>query len=837
MNPKHKNPSPNRTDRIASAPYNFVPLPEVVVKAVDDPEKLPNHDTFANEGYTNTGYFEVTLTTKSPIYVRGPVTLEQFKRQSSSQYADGVPLPERGNPEFRRLVKNLSDFFHTDDRNQPVIPGSTLRGMLRNLLEIASYGKVQWVTDKRLFFRTVDNSAIGKYYNERLVSGNGVKGDGYRSETEGGFWRIRLDGSCAIETCTIARVENTDLANVFNLERPDALYEGRGPNATPKWGFQHRTVWVQTETSEGDHPHSAGKFLRYLKVTSIKTQPSQGHSEGTLMLTGPMQSKHMAFVFVPKAKPEVIPVPNDRDEGDINKRLVDRFQDEDQITPWQASAFPDDKPHGAERKRNGYLRDGEPVFLLRENGELTFFGRAQMFRLPYRNRPIDLVPPNLRRPEDIDYAEGLFGYVRTRKELEDMRERKLPVPERGKARAYASRVFVTDATTTQADVLDSAIVPRILATPKPTTFQHYLTQQEPNDKNALSHYDSSQEETALRGHKLYWHQGQNPSVAEQGNVDAQSTQHTQIRPTKTEKTFTFHVYFENLSDRELGALCWVLQPVGPAKEYCHNLGMGKPLGQGAVTLDATLYRTTRSTRYSSLFDGDTWQTGAPSAGVQVSDSSVKQQFIKPFEDHVLGVLKPSKPCQHLSDLMRIGMLLKMLEWPGYPPEIPATLENRYLADKQRANTRYMTVQLPNVPPRQRNEYRDRPVLPDPAHFAPQLVNLAEATVTASRELAEQSEPESLSQPTQSAKQYAIGDVFTGTVWKIYEDGSVAVVAPKVDPSKGYAMIPAAQLGGKMYQEGSSARCEIIKIYTASDGRTVFECKPGPKPPPKKSKSV
>lgn len=39
----------------------------------------------------------------------------------------------------------------------------------------------------------------------------------------------------------------------------------------------------------------------------------------------------------------------------------------------------------------------------------------------------------------------MFGFVRTRKELEDMRQRNLPVPQQGsKGLAYAGRVFVTD---------------------------------------------------------------------------------------------------------------------------------------------------------------------------------------------------------------------------------------------------------------------------------------------------------------------------------------------------------------------------------------------------------
>src|SRR5271157_3826787 len=135
--PEHQNPSsPHRT---ASAPYNFVPLPEKVVPAVSNAlEDLPDHDKYYSERFS--GYFDVTLTTCSPLYIRGPMLSEDFQSQ------------EQG-PQ----VKTTPEFFHTGDERKPVIPGSSLRGMLRALLEIVSYSKVQWVSEKQLFFRTVDN--------------------------------------------------------------------------------------------------------------------------------------------------------------------------------------------------------------------------------------------------------------------------------------------------------------------------------------------------------------------------------------------------------------------------------------------------------------------------------------------------------------------------------------------------------------------------------------------------------------------------------------------------------------------------------------------------------
>lgn len=41
-----------------------------------------------------------------------------------------------------------------------------------------------------------------------------------------------------------------------------------------------------------------------------------------------------------------------------------------------------------------------------------------------------------------------------------------------------------------ADEQDGTLVPRILASPKPTSFQHYLTQHAPDNKTELDHYDS-----------------------------------------------------------------------------------------------------------------------------------------------------------------------------------------------------------------------------------------------------------------------------------------------------------------------------------------------------------
>ena len=71
MNPEHDNPT--KPERTAHAPYNFVPLPEQIVRVDYD---IPAHDVYT--GYT--GYLDCTLTTLSPTYTRAALNPEFLAR-------------------------------------------------------------------------------------------------------------------------------------------------------------------------------------------------------------------------------------------------------------------------------------------------------------------------------------------------------------------------------------------------------------------------------------------------------------------------------------------------------------------------------------------------------------------------------------------------------------------------------------------------------------------------------------------------------------------------------------------------------------------------------------
>ncbi len=121
-----------------SAPYRFIPLSRLIL--------LPNwanevsHDQPFKDGLC--GELQLRLTTYTSLCVGG----EQDKATER----------EPGKVHF----------FRTPDQ-RPAIPGSSLKGMLRNVLEIASFARFRQVEDQRLGVRDISESS--NFYCKKMV--------------------------------------------------------------------------------------------------------------------------------------------------------------------------------------------------------------------------------------------------------------------------------------------------------------------------------------------------------------------------------------------------------------------------------------------------------------------------------------------------------------------------------------------------------------------------------------------------------------------------------------------------------------------------------------------
>lgn len=709
--PKQVRFGSDRSPDKAWAPYNFVPLPEKVIPRAGE---LPGHDAYDPDLLS--GYFDVELETKSPTFVRAPITREDFEVTDSVEGCS-----EEMKKRFRDRVANRPEFFHTGDPNRPVIPGSSLRGMLRSVVEIITYSKVCWVSDRKLVYRAVaDRSALGNWYRERMM-GRNRSGNPDRMEFDypspnlrGGYLEI-VNGKPFIRPAV--KREGESFIHVERRHTKQIVKDGTKTGCYTAFVIPRKRA-ISERGFRGRKKLALN--LALAPESNVRDVPGvPGACEASLVVTGSVGRKHMdCAIWEPDRSAQVIPIP-----GEMWQAFI---EDQSMTRPAKGKG----REIGVDHKGNMIPHHNAVFYLVKPNtdpAELVFFGPTMMFRLPYGHSPLSLIPKEIRERKFVDYTEAIFGF--TPESTSGGGDSSCENPAR---MARSGRVSVTDAVFADGQSSDGIwitgsdgkpLVPQILSSPKPTSFQNYLVQTSPF-KERLHHYDPQEgcTTTTIRGSKRYWHAG-NPDcraleTADIGNEPNEaSKQNTQMRPVKAGVRFAFRVYFDNLTDIELGALCWALVPgrtneADEAIMYCHSLGMGKPLGMGAVRLDAALHLIDRRARYQSAFAGSVpngdcteprranWETGEVEPCEPLSDCSALSKCTEPFEKLVINNLGLESKAKRLSDVRRIACLLKLMEWPGRDIRTGAVCpESGGSAGGSRS--RYMTP----------DEMRKRPVLP------------------------------------------------------------------------------------------------------------------------------
>ncbi|WP_204103144.1 MULTISPECIES: TIGR03986 family CRISPR-associated RAMP protein [Spirulina sp. CCY15215] len=676
--------------RQAIAPYNFVELPDRVVPI--DRGSLPSHDRY----YTNlhTGKIDCILTTFSPLYIRCGLTPSDFAQEKSTSLKDLETCSE--DERARR-----SDFFKYPNQLLPTIPGSSLRGMLRSLVEILSFSKIDRVADvERLFFRAVagnpkTDSLAQEYKNH--VDPQKIQA-GYLNKDDRGWY---IQPAKTIQHTTFAWVKESET----NLPK---LKKFNSPNYQPQY------IPVSYQSVGKDSQDRAKRIFAH-GVDSLNIHNNKDN-KGILVTSGNMKQgtepsprRNYCLVFdcvvFEKSK-------------NLQKLRIDDIAIEHYCNA--LTDFQKDSPFHLE-KGIFYLEDlettmlekGRPIFYYppKKDDSVRFFGQSPNFRIPYSSQKdgrastvMDFIPHDLRDSSILDIANSIFGFVNQEKQ---------------EIQVCKGRVSVSDAKYKSDDngifFGDSPIVPHILGSPKSTTFQHYLVQPEETgaDKAKLKHYasqppikdDSDQVnhgDTVIRGHKLYWHK-KNIKLSQilhknQQEINDAKSQYTEIKPVQSGVSFQFSINFENLNDIELGALLWVLK-IAQDDEYRISLGMGKPLGMGAVKITSHLSLNQRNERYSQLFDGDrqSWFTG-------YEDSpDLPKPYIETFDKYICKQI--GTPKSSLKEVRRIKMLLAMLSWD----DAPSSDNTRYMEIERDASKPHLgTPKKGKV-----NEYADRPVLPTP----------------------------------------------------------------------------------------------------------------------------
>jgi len=662
--PVHTNPTNPR--RRARAPYNFVPLPSNIV-ATDMP---PDQDRYHEE--LHTGWFDCEMETCSPVYVRGMMTLDQFDK--ADKKAKDLSVEEK----LERAL--FYSYKQEEGQPVPVIPGNSLRGMLRSLVEIVSYGKMKWVNKSpSITFRAVAaprEDPLAEPYRQIIGQFSSNVRAGYLEKTEKGEWRIW-------PAMTPKQMGWPDRGAFLKVKEKNIP-----PGAITNFYFfddrDYLPEYFHVSFSVARRKNRFGQFTEVVRIGSEELYEYKGAfvvCSGNMLETGREDQesprRNHALVLPEDTKADPIELPEELVKAYINS-----------LTPFQREDL-----WGKEKGQPaGVLEDGAPVFyvLEKKSSDVFWFGHTPNFRVPARTSsgtvttPLDLVPEDLRGAPEPDLAEAIFGWVEEKGNLKNQ---------------FGSRVFITDANfiTAKGEIWyarKKPITPATLGNPKVTTFQHYLVQDknaghDPDLRQKLAHYDAEYSKTELRGHKLYWHKGERPNIEAPADHRKKESQLTRIEPVQPGVKFHFRIHFENLKPEELGALAWALTlPGEDGRTYCHKLGMGKPLGMGAVAIKTKLFITSRRQRYQSLFSQNRFN--------QAEKDEDAKQFIKAFEDFMLPKIAVSPQPSRLADVERIRMLLAMLQW-------------REGSSNWLEQTRYQLIEHSKFG----NEYKERPVLPDP----------------------------------------------------------------------------------------------------------------------------
>ncbi|MCF6147690.1 MAG: TIGR03986 family CRISPR-associated RAMP protein [Candidatus Kuenenia sp.] len=562
------------TGRQATAPYNFVPLNNKIVISKEIPGKGEcAFDRYHTSKYT--GYIKLTIETKTPLYIRDTLDGKEMLEYNGEK--------NRVNPDFFSPGKKVR------------IPGSSLRGMIRTMVEMLSFGKFGFFDDKRLCFRAVaDRSRLGSDYMDIMVD---KKNNCFPNIKAGVLKKLNQSYVIYPSKTLPAGSKGTQIYRI-NFDKTTKVVDGTTGFVVPD--FEFREIYFQP-VIPSDHTHyrwdnykktNVPYKLRYAKLASVSDKKDTSHPQkGFIVASGEFGTKkHLHWVI------------NEPDNKCISI-------DENVIREYKDDSSRDERADLLE-KLKAYTSGVPCFYILNDRKEVTSFGHTGMFRLAYEKKISEHIPPEFQDGTKVDITEAIFGNEKT----------------------FAGRVFFEDAFLQNPtdDDHEEIQISKTLLGPKPTTFQHYLVQTEENLNNHprnLAHYNSS---NAIRGNKLYWHKSARWKKDNQGDFNPKID--TKMRPIKSGRTFVGNVRFENLSDIELGALLFSLELPG---NCCHKLGMGKPIGLGSVKITPTLMLSDRETRYTDLFAE--WPLT-----VSAFPNKDIAYFKKEFEKHILNEIKETK---------------------------------------------------------------------------------------------------------------------------------------------------------------------------------------------------
>ncbi len=487
-----------------TTPFNFVPLNEKVFFppwAEDVSHDIPFEDG-------ESGVIDLTITAKNPIFVRDHQNPETFCQHNGQFY----------------------------------IPGSSIKGMVRNVLEIMSFAKLSKNSFDDNTYAVRDLSSAKNFYMTQM---NLID----EPTTQCG-WLVKDGDEYSIEDCgTPGRIHHNQIDYALNVDFSSKFH---------KDGFEKTSEYKYNLLGEKIHTIKVGE--KYKSETNPKFDKREfykfdknGKNSAHLVVTGqptPRKNtgkqgdgKGFEFLFFEK-------------KGDLSV-TKDVFKNFLFAYFHKRKTEPKESPDWKYWKEKLYAGEKVPVFFQKNGKQVLHFGLSYLYKLPYKHSIKDGVD-SIHFDSRADLVETIFGYINkeTKKAL--------------KGRVQFSHCKAVS----NAKVLEQRT--EILGTPRASYYPIYIKQYNTEFKTYM---DS---DFTIAGRKRYpVHKGNETKRTENtGNENVGTT----FSPLAEGVVFQGKLRYHNLKKSELGAILSALTFHNTTNCY-HNIGMAKSLGYGKISLE------------------------------------------------------------------------------------------------------------------------------------------------------------------------------------------------------------------------------------------------------------
>ena len=635
-----------------TAPYRFVPLSNLIV--YPSWANKVSHDKPFKDGIC--GEITIALKNQTPLCVGG-------QQSSSSEY-------EAGKIHFYRTLDG-----------KPSIPGSSLKGMLKNVLEIASFSPMRQIEDQKLGVR--DLTPAGKFYTKEII----------KQKAESGWLKFDEQKGWVIYPCSHNRVHQKQIIDTFKLSYKDWVDCQTVMDRYYKIGVCPDIKFEQTEEKNGKQLTDISLTQGNSGVLVMTGQPGPAFDQGK---DNGKKSKKYEFVFF------------NTQEGalKVSSTVMSGFRQIHQDTKeWQFW-----------QNNINTLKHGVPVFYHTDDTSVRSLGLAMMYKLPYKNSIHDAVghtnAQHINDSHKAGMADLLFGYL----------------DEQEGASSLRGRVQIGFGMWQGNQPLLQFSPEVVLSAPKPTYYPAYIYQ-DGKDKNK-GFNQLMQNHAKIAGWKRYQAKACEDYPRLESKVLQNKKVQVKLETLANDSQFQFKIRLHNIRPVELGALLWSLD-FGESDKCYHTLGTGKPFGLGQVKLSVVDSHLMRNDS-KDIEDETAWL-----AGCRIE---FRNYMNKVFEANDIATITKWEDCDVIKALHEYATPshdIDSYQYLSTPKEYADLKKQQYLDDFANKFHRYVPVEIHDPKQIKAVEYQSN-IDKSIEDAKVQLVELAKAKV---REQAKQSATE------------------------------------------------------------------------------------------------